>query len=269
VMDWQDFGVQDNAWKKTSPVGTTQAAAMIGLPEVPGDKLNKTARLEAWDPARQKRVWSRSVSGPEGGSVMATAGNLVFQGRMDGRFVAYAADSGEELWSFDAQAPVLAPPISFAVDGKQYVTVMTGNSGHSALFGADNRAFVTDYRTMPRRLLTFALGGEARLAPPARAIQSFPPDPDFRADPARHARGEMTFGMRCAICHGFLAEPGGFGPDLRRSGVVLDAAAFRDVVKQGALQQQGMPRFGEFDDASLDDLRHYIRARAEVARRSR
>ncbi len=267
AMSWQDYGVEGDAWKKTSPVGTVQGAAMIALPDLPADKLNRTARLEAWNPVTQKRAWSRAVPGVEGGSVMATAGNLVFQGQLDGRFNAYAADSGKLVWSFNAGAPVMAPPISYSAGGRQYVTVLTGNSGHSSLFGQDHAKFSIDYRTMKRRVLTFAIGGKARLDRPALpGPVPIIDDPEYTADKAREDRGALTFGLHCSVCHGYLSEPAGAGPDLRRSGVVLDPVAFREVVREGALRPQGMPRFGNLDDPALEDARQYVRSLAAAAR---
>ena len=58
--------------------------------------------------------------------ILTTAGNLVFQGRLDGAFVAYRADTGEEVWSTDLGLGVSAPPITYAVDGRQYVALLVG-----------------------------------------------------------------------------------------------------------------------------------------------
>jgi len=74
--------------------------------------------------------------GPWNGGVMATGGNLVFQGRIDGEFNAYAADSGKRLWSFAAGAAVIAPPITYSAHGRQYVTVLAGMGTSGAAFGA-------------------------------------------------------------------------------------------------------------------------------------
>ena len=266
AMNWQDYGVAGDEWKKVSPLGTIQAATMNGLPEVPGERLNKTGRLEAWDPVAQKRVWSQPVSGTEGGSVMATAGNLVFQGQFDGSFNAYAADSGKRVWTFQANAPVLAPPISYTAGGKQYVTVLSGNSGHAALFGADHARWGIDYRTMARRVLTFAIGGKATLPPRVKPDPRMMDDPQFKRDPVREGRGAMTYGLYCSTCHGFFAYPAGAGPDLRKSAVVPSAEGFVRVVHDGVLESAGMPKFDDLDASAREDVRQYIRAQAAAAR---
>jgi quinohemoprotein ethanol dehydrogenase len=267
AMSWADYGLKDQEWKKVSPTGTVQAATANTLPDLPDDPLSKTSRLEAWNPVTQKRAWSQATPGQEGGSVMASGGNLVFQGQLDGRFNAYAADTGKLLWSFQTQAPVLAPPISYAVDGKQYVTVLTGISGHTSLTGADLARYRIDYRTMPRRVLTFALGGKASLPPYTPPVLTPPEDAAFRPDEPAQTRAMMPYGQNCMTCHGFDAVAGGAAPDLRMSAIPLSADAFRDVVKGGALAADGMPRFEEMSDATLEDLRQYIRSRAALARK--
>ncbi|RYG96636.1 MAG: PQQ-dependent dehydrogenase, methanol/ethanol family, partial [Alphaproteobacteria bacterium] len=118
TMNWADYKVAGGEWMKDQPMGTPQTATANSLP-FKTDPINDTSRLDAWDPVTQKRVWSQPTPSMEGGGAMATAGNLVFQGRLDGIFAAYAADSGRMLWSFDAKAPIIAPPISYSVGGRQ------------------------------------------------------------------------------------------------------------------------------------------------------
>ena len=65
------------------------------------------------------------------------------------------------------------------------------------------------------------------------------------------------------VCHGFQALAAGSGPNLRTSPVILDAAAFRTVVRDGALVSAGMPRFPELDEKTLETIRHFLRLRAQ------
>jgi quinohemoprotein ethanol dehydrogenase len=119
-----------------------------------------------------------------------------------------------------------------------------------------------DYRTTPRRVLTFVLAGKVTL--PAKAVKSLRPadDPDYHPDDARALRGARVFGMHCFVCHGMNAAAAGAAPDLRASGMPLSAQAFRRVVHDGALVPNGMPRFEELSDAELDDARQFLRSRA-------
>src|SRR5262249_33653951 len=83
-----------------------------------------TGELLAWDPVAQKPVWRAKYPVVDGGGVLATGGNLIFQGRADGIFAAYRATDGERLWRFDAGTGIMAPPVTYTVHGTQYVTVL-------------------------------------------------------------------------------------------------------------------------------------------------
>jgi quinohemoprotein ethanol dehydrogenase len=228
-------------------------------PDLPGARRSF---LKAWDPVAQKERWRVALPGNWPGGTLATAGDLVFQGRIDGRFAAYDARSGKELWGFAAGAPVVAPPISYRLGGVQYVTVLTGNgAGGGGLFSPENAQYEADYY-LPRRVLTFALGGKASLPArdPAR-VRAPLSDPGFVPDPALARLGGQAFGQ-CMTCHGFNALAAGSGPNLRTSPLILDAGAFRSVVRQGALVPAGMPAFPEIDEPTLEAIRHYLRMRA-------
>jgi quinohemoprotein ethanol dehydrogenase len=229
-------------------------------PDLPGARRGF---LKAWDPVTQKERWRVALPGNWPGGTLATGGDLVFQGRIDGGFVAYDARTGKELWSFAAGAPVVAPPISYRLGGVQYVTVVTGNgAGGGGLFSPENAKYEVDY-FLPRRVLTFALNGKASLPGRDKAVIRLPlEDPGFVPDPALAKAGGMAF-MQCMTCHGFNALAAGSGPNLRTSPFILDAQAFRALVKEGALVPAGMPAFPEIDDATLEAIRHYLRVRAQ------
>jgi quinohemoprotein ethanol dehydrogenase len=215
---------------------------------------------------RQQLAWKVDLPGSWPGGVMASAGGLVFQGQMDGRFVARDAATGAELWSFKTESPIVGAPISYRVNGKQYVTVITGAGGQGAgMQSIGNAAYRTDYR-LPRRVLTFALDGTDTIPPFEMPELVTPADPDFKPDLARAQAGAMLFGSRaCLVCHGWNAIAGGAAPDLRYSPMITDAGTFRAVVKEGALKHAGMPPFPQFTDAELETLRFYLRARAKQA----
>lgn len=77
---------------------------------------------------RGKIKWQVKTAEPLIGGVLATAGNLVFTGEGDGYFNAFEARTGERLWRFNCGAGVNAPPIAYAIDGKQYIAVAAGGS---------------------------------------------------------------------------------------------------------------------------------------------
>jgi quinohemoprotein ethanol dehydrogenase len=219
-----------------------------------------TTSLVAWDPLKQKQIWSVATPGSANGGTVSTAGNLVFQGRADGQFVAYAADTGKTLWSFDAQTGIVSQPITYRIAGQQYVTVVVGFGG---LSGMDGAAAGWEYRTQPRRVLTFTLNGQARLPTPTPQNEPLPilDDPSFKIDPQKAAAGARVFG-NCLFCHGFGARGGGSAPDLRKSPYPLSAKAFTEVLHDGALLEAGMPRFSDLSPEEIEELRHYIRAEA-------
>ncbi len=255
---WDDKGIDYKKWQQPkNNIGDVGANAEY-YPDA-GSPFG-TSYLQAWDPVTQKQVWKVPTPGPFSGGVVATGGGLVFQGSLDGRFKAYSEKDGKVLWSFDAGAPVLAPPISYSVAGKQYVTVITGIGNSHGLFGRLMPSYI-EYRNQARRVLTFALGGKVTIPPTQKTAFKPIEDKEYRPDPAARARGMAKFELICSLCHGFKAEGGGTAPDLRASAVPLDWETFRSVVHDGALVPNGMPQFADLDDQSLQDIRHYIRAR--------
>jgi quinohemoprotein ethanol dehydrogenase len=218
------------------------------------------------DPATQKEIWRVPTPGAWSGGVMTTGGGLVFHGQADGTFNAYDDRTGRRLWSFVAGAPIIAPPISYIANGRQYVTVLTG-AGTGASIDAEQVPPV-DYRTQPRRVLTFVLDGKGRLENPALVAIEPAEDPDFRPNKASADRGAAGF-VRCLACHGVQARAAGAAPDLRASSIPTSRDAFDQVVRQGALVSQGMPSFSELSDAEFDDIRQYIRTEADAWRKSR
>ncbi|WP_028008810.1 PQQ-dependent dehydrogenase, methanol/ethanol family [Solimonas flava] len=221
-----------------------------------------TSSLIAWNPAAQKKAWEEPVPGANNGGVMATAGGLVFQGQADGRFVAHDARTGKIVWSFDMGVGSMGAPISYEVDGKQYITVPAGWAGGQMLLGSLSAQHGWVGRNHPRRLLTFVLDGQAALPPTAPPSQVTPLDaPEFKLDMALAEQGKLIY-TRCVICHGVSAVAGGYAPDLRASQIPLSTPAFTAIVRDGGLLARGMPAFGELSDEQLLALQHYIRERA-------
>jgi quinohemoprotein ethanol dehydrogenase len=198
--------------------------------------------------------------------VLASADNLVFEGRIDGNFVAYDAATGKEVWRFKTESPIVGAPISYRLGGTQYVTVITGNGGNGAgITSPGNAAYRTDYR-LPRRVLTFAIGGTDTIPPYTMPKLEIPADPAFKPDLARAQKGAMLFGTNaCIVCHGWNAIGGGAAPDLRYSPLITDAKALTQVVKGGALAVNGMPKFAQLSDGDLETIRFYLRSRAKQA----
>ncbi len=262
------FSQPDPSWQPATDRNTDAGAKISGGP-LAGEKP-PAGRLIAWNPVTQKEAWRVDYPTYINGGVLATGGNLVFQATVDGMFKAFAADSGRQLWQFDTRAPTIAPPITYRAGGRQYVTVLTGLGmaypmNAAVLAGPGIEKYGLDSRSQARRVLTFVIGGKQAL-PPRQAPPLPPEDPGFKPEPARFMPGAMAFSTHCLVCHGSMAVGSTQGPDLRRSAYPLDKAAFDSIVRGGALQERGMPRFQEFSDAKLEEIRYYIRARAAELR---
>lgn len=261
---FNDRGIDLKAWKRTPDNVLDEGLAA----SFPLDAVGKSS-LTAWDPLTQTARWRVPTPGYWNGGVVATGGGLVFQGQIDGSFNAYDAATGKRLWRFDAKSPVIAPPISYSVGGRQYVTVLTGMGGSGAYLGPLLERFGLNPATQARRVLTFALGGKAALPPTRQGPATIPPVAGFRGDAAAEGRGVITFAQRCGVCHGFRAVGVGAAPDLRASTVVRDADAFAGLLREGPLVSRGMPQFDELDAAQVADLRQYILSEADRASRRR
>jgi quinohemoprotein ethanol dehydrogenase len=221
-----------------------------------------SGHLLAWDPVTQKEVWRVPHATAWNGGVLATAGNLVFQGTATGRFAAYRASDGVRLFDAPAGTGIVAAPISYRLDGKQYVAVNAGWGGVFALAAGDAAA-AAGVRTNPGRLLVFTLGGTAVLPetapPPEPAVTAIAAD----LDPALVKRGQALYAQQCFMCHGFGAEGGGVLPDLRKSAPeLLEPENLEAIVRQGALLSRGMPNLSQLvASEDLVAIRAYLLAR--------
>ena len=224
------LGLDLNGGPMTNDVGAQKAALAA----------SKGALL-AWDPVHQKPPWSVQRPGPANGGVLATAGNLVFEGTYGGSFQAFTADTGRQLWNFEAQAPIIAAPMTYETGGAQYVAVMTCGGGAYAL-SAGLMGLKSGHPHKLCRVMAFKLNGAARLPPaPADAKRVLNPPP-LTATPAQVQEGFTLYGHFCGICHGASAISGSVLPDLRYT-PLLASDSFFDVVLAGALKDQGMVSF--------------------------
>lgn len=261
-----DAGLNLDQW--TVPADRSLDETMISDAAI-DDPLQATGALVAWDPIRQQEAWRIDQPTLANGGVLATSGDLVFQGTVEGNFTAYSAVSGQTLWTYDVGAPMIGAPISYSVEGEQYVSVLTGLGNSPANMGAFMPKYDLDPRSQARRLLTFSIDGSAVLPPEIAETTPFLDDPDFESNHRLAEKGAGVFGRHCAVCHGYGAISGSHAPDLRRSGIVLTEDAFEEVVLNGALEARGMPAFAELSDTDVESLRQYIRKQANQARETK
>lgn len=233
-------------------------------PVIDGEGDGK-GKLLAWDPVTQTARWSVQHESMWNGGILTTGGNLVFQGIEDGTFNAYNATDGVKLWSFDAKLGIISAPITYSVNGTQYISLLVGFGGATQMQNSFMRGGWR-YNAQPRRLLTFRLGATASLPPtaPRDTTVYAVDDPALVLDAASASRGEgLYMSMMCVSCHGIgLASMGSPAPDLRESAISLNREVFTQFLRSGALAQNGMPAFPEISDRDAADLHMYIRSGA-------
>jgi quinohemoprotein ethanol dehydrogenase len=214
--------------------------------------------IRAWDPVAQKVVWehetSSGVRGYDGG-IMSTAGNLVFQGRGSGELWVYAADTGKILKSVQTGSHIMAAPITYAVNGVQYVAVQVGYGGTNiAGYPIPPSSAASKYQNL-NRIIAFKLDGGNVPNPPALVDLPFPKPPEAHSSPAQLTLGEMRFNEQCSRCHVFGLN---VTPDLRKLPPEFHNA-FKDVVLGGILAPGGMESFSDIlTEADVDAIHAYL-----------
>jgi len=214
--------------------------------------------IRAWDPIAQRTVWehetSSGVRGYDGG-VMSTAGNLVFQGRGDGKLWVYAADSGKVLKVVPTGSHIMAAPMTYAIGGEQFVAVQVGYGGAAITVGTippDSAAL--KFQNV-NRIVAFKLGGPPVPTPPPRVEPPVPKPPVQTANEARIRFGEIKFIQECSRCH--VLGPSST-PDLRRLDPSLQAL-FKDIVLRGAVAPTGMERFDDIlSESDVEAIHAYL-----------
>ncbi|MBR1237404.1 PQQ-dependent dehydrogenase, methanol/ethanol family [Bradyrhizobium sp. AUGA SZCCT0182] len=217
-------------------------------------------RLLAWDPVKQKEVWRAEYVAPWNGGTLTTAGNLVFQGTADGRFVAYNATTGEKLWESPTGSGVVAAASTYMLDGKQYVSIAVGWGG---VFGIAVRA--TELRS-PGTVYTFAVDGKAPL-PTFVKYQTEGLLAGVKYDPKDVPDGTNLYVAACATCHGVPGVHN--GGNVRNLGYVPKETIenLKDFVFKGPFRDQGMPDFtGKLTEADVTKIAAFIQGTADAIR---
>lgn len=148
---------------------------------------------------------------------------------------------------------VMAAPVTYAIDGRQYVSVLAGWGGAYGVLGKSSR------QPFPGRVLTFALGGGGTLPGAAPAAPRQRPEPiPFTADAAQVAEGAATYARYCSVCHGPQAVSGGVLPDLRLAAPET-FAEIEAILLTGTRASKGMPSFADvLTAADAARLRQYL-----------
>src|ERR1700722_19746803 len=262
-------GVPLNLTGKKPPTETAPAPFKFGATTGwnVGFTLNATppknlpfGRLIAWDPVKQKEAWRAEYVAPWNGGTLTTAGNLVFQGTADGRFIAYNATSGEKLWETPTGTGVVAAAATYLIDDVQYVSVAVGWGG---VFGITQR--VTE-KEGPGTVFTFAIGGKAP-APEFTKYQIGNLLSGVKYDPKDVPDGTAIYVQACATCHGVPGvDKGGNVKNLGYT-TTENIVNLKDIVFKGPFTDKGMPDFtGKLTNEDVVKIQAFIQGTADAVR---
>jgi quinohemoprotein ethanol dehydrogenase len=243
-------------------VGAWNTAVEMGrrnqMMEAMGDTPNNQGYLNAFDPLTGEKAWMVEMDFPWNGGVLATAGNLVFQGDQAGNFTAYDSDTGEVVWQRPMYTSIIAPPMTYELDGQQHVAILTGFGGSTGSAGERYGAIA--------RLVVFKLGADTELPVPPERDLTIPEQPPMTASADDLDRGDVLYHDICTFCHGQAVRSGGGIPDLRRMSQESHDT-FLAIVLGGSKQANGMAGFADLLTAEdAERIRQYIIHRANLDR---
>jgi PQQ-dependent dehydrogenase (methanol/ethanol family) len=223
-------------------------------------KWKSGGELVAWDPVTQTARWRVKRLLPMNGGTLSTAGNLVFQGTAEGTLDAFAADTGNKLWTFDTHGSIQAAPTTVEVDGEQVILVASGNAGSAAIGPYLARYSTTPASRAPSRLLAFKLGGKGVV--PQTVVNEFPMPPLPRPALDAAKRGGVLFEAEfCTDCHGLGVEDVRSSiPDLRMASALTHQQFF--AILAGARRDKGMPAFPGIPADEVQLIQAYILSEA-------
>jgi quinohemoprotein ethanol dehydrogenase len=222
------------------------AAAVKALPSFAESQRKPwSSELRAIDPLTGKTKWAVPMQGwQDRGGTLTTASGLLFQGNLAGQLRVFDKSNGKLIKTIETGTSILAAPMAYRVKGVQYVAVM-------AAWGGGGFPYVPRYAAAytkgnQGRLLVFKLGGgavpiPANLPPLEVAPEAPPPNPYIPREEIARGQG-LFFSTGCVLCHS--NQHRSITPDLRRMSPATHSA-FNDIVLNGALVQNGMPRWDD------------------------
>ena len=206
--------------------------------------------LKALDPLTGEEVWSVERATPYNGGTLATSGGLVFQGDAAGQLTAYDADDGSVLWEYETRGNTPASPITYAIDGEQYLAVLVGRAWRR--------------EESDGRLMVFKLGAQGETTRELGDAE-MPEPPPLTAGEEDIARGEVLYNRTCVGCHGIDAVAT-INADLRMMSRDTHDR-FQDIVRGGVLADKGMLSFAAaVTEQETELIRQYVIAQALKAR---
>jgi quinohemoprotein ethanol dehydrogenase len=244
-------------------LGVDMANSSFLAAEYADEALTAKGYLKAFDPLTGEELWNVDHVHYWNSGVVATAGGLVFQGDGLGYLSAYNTDNGEKLWTYNTYISMLAPPVTYEIDGEQYVVILAGTGGIENNFGFTNETAVIKYGNFGK-LLGFKLDGNMVVTEPKILDRSIPDQPSLSASEEELVRGEQLYNVSCGRCHGGNARSGGIIPDLRMMGPETHKI-FKSIVVDGVYAGKGMAGFGDIlNEKDTEIIRQYVISRALI-----
>ncbi len=210
-------------------------------------------QLLAWNPQTQKEVWRVNYPATYwNGGVLASAGGLIFHATGEGKFFAYDATDGKQLWEANVGSGVIAPPVTYSIDGRQYISLVVGWGGNPG-----NRVRFTE-ENYPGTIFTWALDANETYSGfyksnPKELIQL-----PVTATAAEISNGQTLYDANCRTCHGRMGDNGGSIPNLTYS-TAGTFGIIEDIVLKGMYLKKGMPNFSDrLNQKEVNDIKNYI-----------
>jgi quinohemoprotein ethanol dehydrogenase len=242
----------------------------LGIGKNPANPTNMDSKgpkshgkLIAWDPVQNKEVWSKKEKSIWNSGVLTTS-DLVFQGNAEGDFNALDAKTGQVIWTKNLGTGIVAPPITYLVDGVQYVTIAVGWGGVVSLKNKNTE------QINPGTIYTFAIGKNAAMPVFEKEAKKEYVTLAVDISDTQVAKGEDLFDKYCSACHTLAPNnPGGTIPNLTYSHPDI-MGAFHQIVGDGIFLPKGMPKFkGRLSDADITNIKGYILSSAKKNRESK
>jgi quinohemoprotein ethanol dehydrogenase len=211
--------------------------------------------LRAIDPLTGNTVWSvPATSWQDRAGVLTTGGGLVFHGDAAGVLSIYDTETGERLSTIDTGTSIMAAPMSYTINGEQYIAVLAGWGGGGWPYVPRSAAAYNHDNT--GRVLVFKLNGVEVPKPAALPALTVAPEPPPMPEGADPDRGAALFMSQCPLCHAMQQRTQ--AADLRRMEKEIHEN-FERIVLEGMFVSLGMPRWDDiFTPAEVRDIHAYL-----------